>query len=111
MSDKGEEYFLSGTDISISSLPKVSLHDHLDGGLRAETIVELAESIGFALPASTPDALADWFETSASSGSLVDYLKTFDVTIAVMQSREGLSRVAREFVQDLAADGVVYGEV
>ncbi|RFA22601.1 adenosine deaminase [Subtercola boreus] len=111
MSDRGEEYFLSGTDISISALPKVSLHDHLDGGLRPGTIVELAESIGFELPAATADELGEWFETSADSGSLVAYLKTFDVTTAVMQNREGLTRVAREFVQDLALDGVIYGEV
>ncbi|MEF2977705.1 adenosine deaminase [Subtercola sp. YIM 133946] len=106
-----EEYFLSSTDVSISGLPKISLHDHLDGGLRPGTIIELADAIGLELPETDEGALADWFENSADSGSLVSYLKTFDVTTAVMQTREGLSRVAREFVLDLALDGVIYGEV
>lgn len=94
----------------ITELPKVVLHDHLDGGLRPATILELAGEIGHALPADTPQALATWFRESADSGSLVSYLKTFDHTIAVMQTREALIRVAREFVLDLAADGVVYAE-
>ncbi|CAN5270075.1 adenosine deaminase [soil metagenome] len=111
MSARDEEYFLAGSDIQINSLPKISLHDHLDGGLRPETIVELADAIGLVLPASGPARLGDWFENSADSGSLVSYLETFDVTTAVMQTRKGLARVAREFVADLAADGVVYGEV
>ena len=101
------------TDITfdIRALPKVSLHDHLDGGLRPATIIELAEAIGHQLPSTDPVALGQWFRDSADSGSLVRYLETFDHTIAVMQTREGLSRVAREFVEDLADDGVVYGEV
>src|ERR1700710_741926 len=111
MSAAAEEYFLASTDISISALPKISLHDHLDGGLRADTIIELADAIGLELPVAGENELAEWFENSADSGSLVSYLKTFDVTTAVMQTREGLSRIAREFVQDLALDGVIYGEV
>ena len=97
--------------VSIRSLPKVSLHDHLDGALRPQTIIELAEEAGIEVPAAAADDLADWFEDQADSGSLVEYLKTFDLTIAVMQTRDGLRRVAREFVEDLAADGVIYGEV
>ncbi|KZC94926.1 MULTISPECIES: adenosine deaminase [Clavibacter] len=96
---------------SYRDLPKVSLHDHLDGGLRPATIVDIADQIGLELPATGADALGEWFRTSADSGSLVDYLKTFDVTIAVMQTEENLARVAREFVEDLAEDGVVYGEI
>jgi adenosine deaminase len=115
MSSGGEEsqveYVHPGTGVSITALPKVSLHDHLDGGLRTSTILELADAIGLATPASDPDALQDWFDESCDSGSLVDYLKTFDLTIAVMQTREGLERVAREFVQDLGTDGVIYGEI
>ncbi|TIH37773.1 adenosine deaminase [Subtercola vilae] len=111
MSVRGDELFLSGSDISITGLPKVSLHDHLDGGLRGQTIVELADAIGFELPANGAEALEGWFENSADSGSLVSYLKTFDITAAVMQTSEALTRVAREFVNDLAADGVIYGEV
>lgn len=101
------------TDITfdIRSLPKVSLHDHLDGGLRPATIIELANAVGHQLPSSDSVALGEWFRDSADSGSLVRYLETFDHTIAVMQTKEGLSRVAREFVEDLADDGVVYGEV
>ena len=98
-------------DVDIRSLPKVSLHDHLDGGLRPATIIELAAAEGHELPSTDPVALGEWFRESADSGSLVRYLETFDHTIAVMQTREGLFRVAREFVEDLADDGVVYGEV
>lgn len=94
----------------IVGLPKVALHDHLDGGLRAGTVLELAADVGHTLPAQTEQALADWFFTAADSGSLVRYLETFDHTIAVMQTADQLRRVAREWVLDLAADGVVYGE-
>lgn len=90
--------------------PKVSLHDHLDGGLRPQTIIDLAAEIDHPLPTSDADKLADWFEESCTSGSLVRYLETFDHTIAVMQTAPALRRVAAEFVEDLAADGVVYGE-
>ncbi len=98
-------------DFDLKSLPKVSLHDHLDGGLRPATIIELAEAVGHALPSMDPVALGQWFRESADSGSLVRYLETFDHTIAVMQTKEGLARVAKEFVEDLADDGVVYGEI
>jgi adenosine deaminase len=111
MTSAPEEYLVPGSTISFNSLPKVSLHDHLDGGLRPATIVELADAIGLALPSTDPVELGDWFEDSADSGSLPTYLATFDLTIAVMQTREGLIRVAREFVNDLADDGVIYGEV
>ncbi|ROS76960.1 adenosine deaminase [Cellulomonas sp. PhB143] len=94
----------------IAELPKVLLHDHLDGGLRPQTLVELAADVGHTLPAEDPEALADWFEESADSGSLVRYLETFEHTIAVMQTADALRRVAREAVLDLAADGVVYAE-
>ena len=97
--------------LSLRSLPKVSLHDHLDGALRPETIIELADAIGLEAPATDPRSLESWFASRTGSGSLVEYLKTFDLTTAVMQSTEGLTRVAREFVEDLAADGVIYGEV
>lgn len=107
---------LPGTDLALEALPKVSLHDHLDGGLRPATIVELAAEIGYELPAGVSktadaDSLAEWFATQANSGSLEKYLSTFDVTIAVMQTHDALVRVAREFVEDLVADGVVWGEI
>jgi adenosine deaminase len=98
-------------DFDLKGLPKVSLHDHLDGGLRPATIIELAEAAGHTLPSTDPVALGEWFRESADSGSLVRYLETFDHTIAVMQTKDGLFRVAKEFVEDLADDGVVYGEV
>jgi adenosine deaminase len=101
----------SDVDIDIRSLPKVSLHDHLDGGLRPATIIELAAEAGHQLPSTDPVALGEWFLESADSGSLERYLETFDHTVAVMQTKEGLFRVAKEFVEDLADDGVVYGEV
>ena len=91
--------------------PKVLLHDHLDGGLRPQTIVELAADCGHELPADDADRLAEWFVESASSGSLERYLETFSHTVAVMQTGPALTRVARECVEDLAADGVVYAEV
>jgi adenosine deaminase len=94
----------------LRTLPKVSLHDHLDGGLRPQTVFEIAAEIGHPLPVDSPEALGRWFAESADSGSLVRYLETFDHTVAVMQTAPQLRRVAREFVEDLAADGVVYGE-
>ncbi len=106
-----DEYLLPGGGTDLTALPKVSLHDHLDGGLRPQTIIELADAIGLDLPEADADALGDWFAEKSDSGSLVEYLKTFDLTTAVMQTRDGLARVAREFVLDLAADGVVYGEI
>ncbi|MBD8516535.1 adenosine deaminase [Plantibacter sp. CFBP 8804] len=104
-----DESPLSGVDLR--ALPKISLHDHLDGGVRPATIIELGEANGVDVPVSDPDGLADWFYTQCNAGSLVEYLKTFDLSTAVMQTEEGLVRIAREFVQDLAADGVIYGEV
>ena len=97
--------------MNIKKLPKISLHDHLDGGLRPQTIIELAEEIGLELPANNASELNQWFLDSANSGSLVEYLKTFDITTAVMQTKHGLTRVAREFVEDLHKDGVIYGEI
>ncbi len=92
--------------------PKVLLHDHLDGGLRPATILELAAEVGHGLPThESAEALADWFAESADSGSLVRYLETFDHTVAVMQTGPALTRVARECVDDLVADGVVYAEI
>ncbi len=95
----------------VHAAPKVLLHDHLDGGLRAQTIIDLAAEIDHELPAVDADSLATWFHDSASSGSLERYLETFDHTVAVMQTASAITRVARECVEDLAADGVVYAEV
>ncbi|MBE7188553.1 adenosine deaminase [Jatrophihabitans endophyticus] len=96
---------------SIRTAPKVLLHDHLDGGLRPATVLELAAEVGHELPADTVAGLANWFRDASSSGSLERYLETFAHTVAVMQTAEGLRRVAREAVLDLAWDGVVYAEI
>jgi adenosine deaminase len=96
----------------IGQAPKALLHDHLDGGLRPSTVLDIAGQIGYdGLPADDAAALADWFRTAAHSGSLVRYLEPFAHTVAVMQSPEALHRVAFECVEDLAADNVVYAEV
>jgi adenosine deaminase len=87
------------------------LHDHLDGGLRPATIVELAARIGHVLPSTDPIELGKWFVAAADSGSLERYLETFSHTVAVMQTPEALARVAAECAIDLARDGVVYAEV
>ncbi len=96
----------------IRKAPKALLHDHLDGGLRPATVVELAAEAGYdELPATDVDELATWFRTQAHSGSLVRYLEPFAHTVGVMQTPEALYRVAFECAEDLAADSVVYAEV
>ena len=97
---------------TIRQAPKALLHDHLDGGLRPATVLELAAEHGYdELPATDADALATFFRTAAHSGSLVRYLEPFAHTVGVMQTPEALHRVARECVEDLAADNVVYAEI
>lgn len=96
----------------IRRAPKVLLHDHLDGGLRPETVVELAAEQGYAgLPSKEPGALAEWFVADTPRRDLVRYLEGFTHTLAVMQSTDALFRVATECVEDLADDGIVYAEV
>jgi adenosine deaminase len=96
----------------IRALPKVLLHDHLDGGLRPETVIDLARECGYdRLPSLDPDELGQWFVDAADSGSLVRYLETFEHTVSVCQTEDALRRVAAECAADLAADGVVYAEV
>ncbi|MFG3100460.1 adenosine deaminase [Streptomyces sp. NPDC048182] len=100
------------TPEQIRRAPKVLLHDHLDGGLRPATVVELARATGYtALPETDPERLGAWFREAADSGSLERYLETFAHTVGVMQTRDALVRVAAECAEDLAADGVVYAEV
>lgn len=108
---------MTATESSVTAAPKVLLHDHLDGGLRPATLIELANEPAFrrrnpdfALPSNEPAELAALIQRGANSGSLVEYLKPFDYTTAVMQTPEQLHRVAAECVADLAADGVVYAE-
>jgi adenosine deaminase len=95
----------------IKSIPKVLLHDHLDGGLRPQTIIDLAEDLKYKkLPALDADELAAWFHINANKGKLVEYLQGFEHTTAVMQTKEGLEKVAYEMMEDMKNDGVVYVE-
>ncbi len=97
---------------TLRAAPKVLLHDHLDGGLRPATIVELARELGYTgLPTNDAGELARWFHASAAGGSLFLYLRGFAHTIAVMQTVDAIERVAFECGEDLAHDGVVYAEV
>lgn len=98
------------TGEALRALPKVLLHDHLDGGVRPSTVLELADAIGHELPASDEASLGAWFVEASTSGSLERYLDTFRHTVTVMQTAAALRRVAREAVLDLAADGVVHAE-
>lgn len=95
----------------VQAAPKVLLHDHLDGGLRPATVVQLAQESGYELPTYDADELATWMVRGASRLDLTLYLETFAHTVGVMQSRDALYRVAAECAEDLAADGIVYAEV
>ena len=103
---------MSNFGAPVELVPKVVLHDHLDGGLRPQTIVDLAVEQGYdGLPTTDHAALGAWFVEACSSGSLERYLDTFTHTVGVMQTTAALTRVASECAQDLAADGVVYAEI
>ena len=98
--------------MDITTLPKVLLHDHLDGGLRPATVIELAQEHGYThLPTHDVAELAAWFNRGAKRNDLVLYLETFAHTVGVMQHRDAIERVSYECALDLAADGVVYAEV
>jgi adenosine deaminase len=97
---------------TIVALPKALLHDHLDGGLRPRTVIELAQEYGYKnLPTTDEHDLGMWFNEGAQRNDLVLYLETFDHTFGVMQHKDAIERVSYECAQDLAADGVVYAEV
>jgi adenosine deaminase len=98
------------TEELVRGLPKALLHDHLDGGLRPSTVIELARSHTVKLPETDPVRLAKWFHEGANRGSLREYLKGFKVTTDVMQTEEALTRVAFEMMEDMKKDGVVYVE-
>lgn len=100
------------TPEQVRQAPKVLLHDHLDGGLRPQTVIDLAREHGYPnLPTTDPDDLARWFHRGAKRNDLVLYLETFAHTVGVMQHPDAIERVAYECAQDLANDGVVYAEV
>ncbi len=95
----------------IRQLPKVLLHEHLDGGLRPQTVIDLAKACGYKdLPTDDPVELGEWFHRGANKGSLPEYLEGFAHTTAVMQTRQAIERVAFEFIEDMYHDGVVYAE-
>ncbi|HUQ79353.1 MAG TPA: adenosine deaminase [Patescibacteria group bacterium] len=97
---------------TIRAAPKALLHDHLDGGLRPTTLIDLAAEFGYdGLPTRDPDELAAWIRRGADRKSLELYLETFAHTVGVLQERDAIIRVAAECAEDLAADGVVYAEV
>lgn len=99
------------TEEIIRNVPKVLLHDHLDGGLRPQTIIELAKDIKYnKLPTTDPEELRVWFHSGANKGNLVEYLQGFEHTCAVMQTKEALFRVAYEMMEDMKNDGVCYVE-
>jgi adenosine deaminase len=99
------------TEQIIRSTPKVLLHDHLDGGLRPSTVIELANELKYTkLPTKDPGELGEWFHQGANKGNLVEYLQGFEHTCAVMQTKEALSRVAYEMMEDMKNDGVCYVE-
>jgi len=103
--------FIVTTDQIIKTIPKVLLHDHLDGGLRPQTIIDLAQELKYdKLPTKNADELAEWFHRGANKGNLVEYLQGFEHTTAVMQTKEGLERIAYEMIEDMHNDGVVYVE-
>lgn len=95
----------------IQKMPKVELHDHLDGGLRLSTVIDLAKTCDLALPATNEAALQDWFEKGCKLKSLPLYLETFRITTAVMQTEEALTRIAYEAILDWKEQNIVYGEI
>lgn len=95
----------------IKKLPKVELHDHLDGGLRPSTVIDLAKKNNVSIPSENETELASWFEKGCRLKSLPLYLETFSVTTSVMQNEEALRRVAREAVEDWKKENIVYGEI
>ena len=99
------------TEEIIKAVPKVLLHDHLDGGLRPRTIIELADELHYKkLPTKDEDKLAEWFHVGANKGNLVEFLKGFEHTIAVLQTKESLERAAYEMLEDMKNDNVMYVE-
>ena len=94
----------------LRAMPKIVLHDHLDGGLRVSTLIELLEARGLALPAAGQAGLEAWFQARAHAGSLARYLEGFALAVAAMASPEAMERVAFEAAEDALADGAVLAE-
>ncbi len=99
------------TSALIKQLPKVELHDHLDGGVRVETIIALAKKYSITIPSDDPKTLKQWFAEGGKQKSLTLYLQAFGVTISVMQTKEALKQIAFEAVEDLAEQNICYAEI
>lgn len=105
--------FVDKRELSIAQvrdIPKVSLHDHLDGAVRVSTILELSRELNLPVPQQGEADLLNWISEKCGRGSLEEYLEVFSLTSSVMQTYDGLKRVAREFVLDCAEDGIIYVE-
>jgi adenosine deaminase len=108
ISDKLKKITL--TEELIREVPKALLHDHLDGGLRPNTIIELSREHNITIPENNPEKLAHWFHKGADKGNLTEYLKGFSITTGVMQTEHALHRIAFEMMEDMKKDGVAYVE-
>ena len=107
---RGQNLYMLGIK-EIRTLPKVELHEHLDGSVRPSTVITLAEERNIALPEDNEERLAAWFCKGSERKSLSLYLESFGITTAIMQDTASLKRIAMEEIEDLAADGVVYAEI
>ena len=96
--------------LNFRALPKALLHEHIDGGLRPATLLQLAHARGLALPTDDPEALAGWMHANANSGSLERYLRGFALTVGAMATPEACERVAFEAAEDARLDGCVLAE-
>jgi adenosine deaminase len=110
MSNERKKIDIKPTEAMIKACPKVLLHDHLDGGLRPETIIDLARKEKIELPEYDPVKLSEWFSRGANKGSLHEYLDGFSITTGLMQREDALYRVAYETMEDMKNDGVAYVE-
>jgi len=110
MENKINKEDINITEDIIKKTPKVLLHDHLDGGLRPQTIIDLSNKNKISLPENEPQKLAAWFFKGANKGSLTEYLEGFKITTALMQTEESLYRVSYEMMEDMKNDGIVYVE-
>ena len=112
MTSKDSHFDESGFSELVTRGPKVLLHDHLDGGLRPSTVIDLANTSGYEnLPSNNVDELSKWFHEGANRRDLNLYLETFTHTVGVMQDEYSCHRVAKECAEDLAEDGCVYAEI
>ena len=112
MTGKDSDFDDSAFSELVTRGPKVLLHDHLDGGLRPSTVIDLANTSGYEnLPSNNVEELSQWFHEGANRRDLNLYLETFTHTVGVMQDEHSCHRVAKECAEDLAKDGCDYAEI